>query len=77
MFKKDALAYFDNSRKLLAAHCNCSPEAVSQWGDRVPEVQAARLEKMTCGVLSYSLEDYGVVTPDPTANNNKTSEKAA
>lgn len=64
MQKKDALAYFDGSRKLLAIHCNCSPEAVSQWGEIVPELNAARLEKMTYGVLEYRLADYGVVAPE-------------
>lgn len=57
MLTSDALAYCDNSPVKLGGLVGVSSQAVSQWGEYVPELSAAKLEKITGGKLAY---DYGL-----------------
>lgn len=58
MNKKDVLKYFGGSVRKVAEALGVSTQYVSQWPAKVPEVQAARLEKVTGGDLKYRLSDY-------------------
>lgn len=58
MKKKTVLKYFGGSARKVAEALGVSVQYVSQWPAKVPEVQAARLEKITGGKLEYKLSDY-------------------
>jgi len=58
MNKKDVLKYYGGSVRKVAEALGVSTQYVSQWPSKVPEVQAARLEKVTGGELEYKLTDY-------------------
>ena len=58
MNKKDVLKHFGDSPRAVAEAIGVSTQYVSQWPAKVPEVQAARLDKVTEGALEYRLEDY-------------------
>jgi len=57
MKKLDALEYFGSQTELAKA-ARVTPQAVNQWGDRVPEACAARLDKETDGELDYNPNEY-------------------
>jgi len=57
MYKTEAVKYYGNQNKLAAA-LGVSDAAVSSWSAIIPEKQAGRLERLTNGQLSYSLELY-------------------
>ena len=58
MKKKDVLKYYGGSARAVAKALDISVQYVSQWPAKVPEVQAARLEKVTNRDLEYKLADY-------------------
>lgn len=63
MDKKDVLEHFGGAEaqgtiRRIAKALDVSTQWVNQWPDLIPEVQAARLEKLTDGVLVYLPEDY-------------------
>lgn len=58
MKKKDVLKHFGQSVRKVAEFLGVSTQYVSQWPAKVPEVQAAKLDKLTDGELEYRLEDY-------------------
>jgi len=58
MKKKDVLKYYGGSVRAVAKALDISVQYVSQWPAKIPEVQAARLEKVTAGELEYKLTDY-------------------
>ena len=58
MDKKTVLKHFGGSPRKVAEALGVSTQYVSQWPAKVPEVQAARLEKVTDGELKYILEEY-------------------
>jgi transcriptional repressor of cell division inhibition gene dicB len=57
MFTSDAISCFEN-RKKLAEALGIRPSAVSQWGERVPPLQAARLQELTRGALRFEPSEY-------------------
>ncbi|MBC3214267.1 Cro/CI family transcriptional regulator [Serratia fonticola] len=58
MFKDDAIHFFDNNQAALARIAGVSPQAVSQWGELVPEGRASRLAAASGGVLVYDSSVY-------------------
>ena len=58
MFKNDAIHFFDNNQAVLARVAGVSPQAVSQWGELVPEGRASRLAAASGGALTYNPEVY-------------------
>lgn len=48
--KKTAIAHFGSISKLADA-LNIKPQAISQWGDRVPEGRAYQIQHITNGAL--------------------------
>jgi len=61
MKKQEALDYFKSEAE-LARQSGCTPQAVNQWGDTVPEMRAARLDKATKGKLNYDPAEYKLIT---------------
>lgn len=59
MTKQEAVAYFDNNQSKLASALGIFPEAVSQWGEKVPELRAYQLERITDGKLKAG--DYSKI----------------
>lgn len=57
MNKKDVIEYFGSVRKTAEA-LGVSTQYVSQWPEKVPQVQAARCEKITDGGLQYKMDEY-------------------
>ena len=57
MLTRDAIEEFGSgaalARALRAAGYDCTRQAVAQWGDAVPELQARRLEEITGGRLRW------------------------
>ena len=60
MRKEDVITYFGNPTQ-VAKYLGIYPAAVYQWGERVPEKQAARLDRMTDGELQYRPEVYAPI----------------
>lgn len=58
MLTSEALAYCDNSPVKLGKLIGKTSQAISQWGEIVPEPSAARLEKKSKGKLKYDCELY-------------------
>ncbi|WP_208951691.1 Cro/CI family transcriptional regulator [Rahnella sp. ChDrAdgB13] len=58
MFKEDAVRFFNNNQALLAKAAGVSSQAVSQWGDLVPEGRTARLVAASGGALVYDSAVY-------------------
>jgi len=62
MLKSDVLKYYTNPDKAattaIADVLGISVMAVYQWGEMVPEKQAARLDRFTNGRLKYKPEHY-------------------
>ncbi|WP_449567064.1 Cro/CI family transcriptional regulator [Lelliottia nimipressuralis] len=58
MFKEDAIRFFNNNQAVLAKAAGVSAQAVSQWGDLVPEGRTARLVAASGGVLVYDSAVY-------------------
>jgi DNA-binding transcriptional regulator YdaS (Cro superfamily) len=50
MTTQDALDFF-GSRKALAQALDIWPHSISRWGDRPPELQQYRIERVTKGKL--------------------------
>lgn len=48
MNKKDVIKHF-GSQKELAKKLKISSEAISQWGDKVPQLRAFQIELLTDG----------------------------
>ncbi|HXR88815.1 MAG TPA: Cro/CI family transcriptional regulator [Steroidobacteraceae bacterium] len=57
MRKADAVAHF-RSQRAVAAALGISEQAVSMWGDLVPEGRAYQLELLTKGKLRVTRERY-------------------
>lgn len=57
MLKASAISYF-HTRKKLAEALGITPSAVSQWGELVPPLQAARLQELTGGSLTFDPSRY-------------------
>lgn len=53
----DAISHFKTAAALADA-LGATRGAVSQWGEDVPELSAAKLEKITDGALVYDYEHY-------------------
>lgn len=52
MYKKDAFYHF-KTQKELAGALGISQAAVSKWPELIPEKQALKLARITCGKLVY------------------------
>lgn len=50
MKKKDAIDHFGGANKLAQA-LGCKPQAISQWGDTIPQGRAYQIEVLTGGQL--------------------------
>ena len=46
MITKDAVAMFGGSKRKLAESLGISVQAVSQWGDHVPELRRYQIEEL-------------------------------
>lgn len=57
MKKTTAIDYF-GSVSALAEALSISQEAVSQWGENVPELRAYQLERITNGALTVDDNQY-------------------
>lgn len=57
MLKADALAYF-GSPSAIAEAANITVQAVSQWGELVPEGTAYKLESISKGKLKVKASLY-------------------
>lgn len=53
MKKIDVVKYFGSQRK-IALELGVSEQAVSMWGNVIPEKNALRLHQLTKGELEYS-----------------------
>ena len=62
MTTDEVLAHYGNSKSAIATALNISPSAVSQWGERPPEKQQFRLEKITGGVLKADIADLKIAS---------------
>ena len=58
MFKEDAIRFFNNNQAVLARVAGVSAQAVSQWGELVPEGRATRLVAASDGALVYDPKIY-------------------
>jgi DNA-binding transcriptional regulator YdaS (Cro superfamily) len=57
MFTRNVVEFF-GSKTAIARALGISQVAVTRWGDVVPERRAARLERLTGGVLKYDPSVY-------------------
>ena len=57
MFTSDAVAAF-GSKVAIAEALEISPSAVSQWGELVPPLSAAKLAKRSRGKLKFDPDIY-------------------
>lgn len=57
MYKVKVLEYF-GTITACAEKLGIKPQAISQWGDVIPEKQAYRIERMTQGALSVDQNLY-------------------
>ncbi|QIJ49917.1 Cro/CI family transcriptional regulator [Raoultella ornithinolytica] len=57
MFKSDAIKFY-GTRVKVARAAGVDPSAVSQWGELVPEKNAARLQEDSGGALIYDQSVY-------------------
>lgn len=57
MNKSEATAFFNTQRE-IALLLGVTEQAVSQWGDIIPEGAALKLEKLTNGKLKYDASLY-------------------
>lgn len=57
MKKASALTYFGSASKLARA-IGVTRSAVQQWGDLVPPLSAAKLERASNGALKFDPDDY-------------------
>lgn len=57
MLKSDVIKFYV-TRVRVARAAGVDPSAVSQWGELVPEKNAARLQLDSAGVLQYDPEIY-------------------
>jgi hypothetical protein len=60
MKTKTALKYFGGVKAVLAREAGVKPQAVTQWGELVPEGRAARLHILTDGKLKYDPLEYAI-----------------
>ena len=58
MLKKNVIEYFGDSQSRVARALGISRSYVSAWPDRVPELQAMKLERLTDGALKYDASLY-------------------
>lgn len=63
MLKADAVAHF-RSQRAIAAALGISEQAVSMWGDVVPEGRAYQLELLTKGKLRANGASYRAARAD-------------
>lgn len=54
----DLVIRFYGTKAAIARELDISPEAVTRWGDIVPEKRAARLSHITGGELQYDPSFY-------------------
>lgn len=59
MDKPTVIEYY-GSVKTVADALSISTQAVYSWPARIPERSAARLDRLTSGVLSYDPSDYAI-----------------
>jgi hypothetical protein len=57
MFTEDAVKVF-GSKAAIAEVLDCSASAVSQWGELVPPLSAAKLAKRSNGKLTFDPDRY-------------------
>lgn len=50
MKKSDVIRHY-GSKSAVARALGITPQAVSLWGARVPELRAYQIEQLTCGAL--------------------------
>jgi transcriptional repressor of cell division inhibition gene dicB len=65
MLTSEALKFF-GSKTVIAETLGISPQAVTQWGDLVPPLSAAKLAKRSRGKLKFDPDIYD------SWNNSKT-----
>lgn len=58
MLKSDALRHFKNNGAEIARKLNIGRAAVCKWGEMVPPLQAAKLQKITRGKLRFNPDHY-------------------
>lgn len=58
MLKSDVMDYFDGNGAKVARVLGIGRAAVSKWGERVPPLHAAQLERFTKKKLRFNPDDY-------------------
>lgn len=58
MLKSDVLVHFNGKVNSVAKALGISQPSVSGWGERVPELRASQLDRITSGALKYNPENY-------------------
>ncbi|HAS8353580.1 TPA: hypothetical protein I7721_21105 [Vibrio vulnificus] len=58
MYKSSVVDFYVSQRKVACA-LGVSDQAVSQWGEIIPERVALKLERITNGALKYDPSLYG------------------
>lgn len=66
MKKIDVVNHFGTQRK-IAKELGVSEQAVSMWGEIIPEKNALRLSQLTKGELRYEESLYRIAGPDHAA----------
>lgn len=57
MKKSDVVSYFGSAANVAKA-LKIARSSVSGWGELVPEKRAAKIDRMTAGVLKYDPANY-------------------
>lgn len=68
MKKQTAIDHFGGANKLAHA-LGCKPQAISQWGENVPQGRAYQIEVVTGGALKAD--------PAPTSGQRRPSQRVA
>ncbi|PJE55630.1 Cro/CI family transcriptional regulator [Marinomonas sp. BSi20584] len=58
MDKTSVIEFYGNNQSEVARVLNITRASVSCWPDRVPELQAMKLERLTDGALKYDASLY-------------------
>ncbi|MGL6351970.1 MAG: Cro/CI family transcriptional regulator [Aeromonas sp.] len=62
MKKQDAISHFGGVVQLADA-LNCSPQAVSQWGEIIPRGRAYQIQVLTGGKLKANVVELAARNP--------------
>jgi hypothetical protein len=73
MKKQDAIDHFGGVAQLASA-LGCSSQAVSQWGNTIPQGRAYQIESLTGGQLKASVASNQVNSYGPITQGTKQAE---